>query len=109
MAQTERSLTELLQAAQHMTAKADMPIGCSSLAKRTAASHTSSASAGPMEVAVDDLPRVDRSLAQLVQVRHWSFNLCVFSINLLFNNCLPIKIHFRYLKNLHLFVVNIEH
>uniref|UniRef100_A0A6A7FYE9 Nuclear pore protein n=2 Tax=Hirondellea gigas TaxID=1518452 RepID=A0A6A7FYE9_9CRUS len=58
MASSERSLTELLQAAQHMTTKADLTFGG---AKPTAA-------AAAREVAGEELPRVDRSLAQLVQV-----------------------------------------
>ena len=66
MAGTERSLSELLQAAQHMTNKADM--GKQSTASSGVSSMYSAAAFTPT---VDDLPKVDRSLAQLVQVS-WS-------------------------------------
>jgi len=66
MASSERSLSELLQAAQHMTNKADgggvKPSAAFSVPSVSQTPKTPAAAGGV------DLPKVDRSLAQLVQV-----------------------------------------
>ncbi|KAF2345605.1 hypothetical protein FHG87_023639 [Trinorchestia longiramus] len=61
-AQSQRSLSELLQAAKQMTTKTDAALALDGLQTSGGDRLT------PMEGVRDDLPRVDRSLAQLVKV-----------------------------------------